>query len=86
MPHDAQRTHNDGMLSVRLEHRLGSFHLGVDFRVPLGLIVLFGYSGAGKSLLAPLIPINGLVCGRSQIRAGGMRETIGLLGAQCVPH
>ena len=50
MPHDAQRTQNDGMLSVQLEQQLGSFHLGVDFRVPLGLIVLFGYSGAGKSL------------------------------------
>ncbi len=50
MPHDVQRTHNDGILSVQLEQRLGSFHLSVDFRVPLGLIVLFGYSGAGKSL------------------------------------
>src|SRR6266700_3941969 len=50
MPHDVQRTHNDGMLSVQLEQRLGGFHLGIDFRVPLGLIVLFGYSGAGKSL------------------------------------
>ena len=47
--------------------------------------LIFG-SGAGESLLAPLIPIHGLVCGRSQIRACGMRETVGLLSAQCVPH
>ena len=47
--------------------------------------LIFG-SGAGKSLLAPLIPIHGLVCGRTQVRAGGMRQTVGLLSAQCVPH
>jgi len=52
MPHDAAESQRekDGMLSVQLEHHLGRFHLGVDFRVPLGLIVLFGHSGAGKSL------------------------------------
>src|SRR5438270_6707164 len=39
-----------GKLNVSLHQRLGSFQLDVEFRVPLGLIVLFGASGAGKSL------------------------------------
>ncbi len=39
-----------GMLSVNLHEQFGSFQLAVEFRVPLGLIVLFGASGAGKSL------------------------------------
>src|SRR5579884_3245935 len=39
-----------GMLSVSLHQRLGNFQLAVEFRAPLGLIVLFGASGAGKSL------------------------------------
>ncbi|HJT59753.1 MAG TPA: ATP-binding cassette domain-containing protein [Ktedonobacteraceae bacterium] len=38
------------MLNVNLQHRLGNFHLSVDFSVPLNLTVLFGFSGAGKSL------------------------------------
>lgn len=52
IPHNATvpQHEKDGMLSVQLEQHLGSFHLDVDFRVPLGLIVLFGHSGAGKSL------------------------------------
>src|SRR5579863_1249667 len=50
MAYDARTTENDGMLLVQLQQQLGSFRLGVDFRVPLGLIVLFGFSGAGKSL------------------------------------
>jgi ABC-type Fe3+/spermidine/putrescine transport system ATPase subunit len=39
-----------GMLSVNLHQQLGSFQLAVEFHVSLGLIVLFGASGAGKSL------------------------------------
>ncbi len=35
-----------------------------------------------KSFLAPFIPFDRLMGGRAQIRAGGTRETIGLLGAQ----
>ncbi len=52
MPHDETVSlhEKDSMLSVQLEQHLGNFHLDVDFRVPLGLIVLFGHSGAGKSL------------------------------------
>ena len=55
-----------GMLSVNLHQRFGNFQLAVEFRVPLGLIVLFGASGAGKSLtlrgLAGLLhPKEGLV-------------------------
>ncbi len=38
------------MLRVNLQHRLGNFRLSVDFQVPLNLTVLFGFSGAGKSL------------------------------------
>lgn len=41
---------SDGMLNVKLHQQFGSFQLAVEFRVPLGLIVLFGASGAGKSL------------------------------------
>lgn len=39
-----------GTLNVSLHQRFGSFLLAVNFHVPLGLIVLFGASGAGKSL------------------------------------
>jgi ABC-type sulfate/molybdate transport systems ATPase subunit len=46
----AQTQGGDGMLTMRLQRRLGNFQLAVDVRVPLGLIVLFGPSGAGKSL------------------------------------
>jgi molybdate transport system ATP-binding protein len=38
------------MISVQLEQHLGRFHLDVTFDVPPGLVVLFGSSGAGKSL------------------------------------
>ncbi|HLH63964.1 MAG TPA: ATP-binding cassette domain-containing protein [Ktedonobacteraceae bacterium] len=38
------------MLKVNLQHRLGNFRLSVDFQVPLNFTVLFGFSGAGKSL------------------------------------
>jgi molybdate transport system ATP-binding protein len=38
------------MLSVNLHHQLGAFQLAIQFQVPLGLIVLLGSSGAGKSL------------------------------------
>ncbi|HLX41234.1 MAG TPA: ATP-binding cassette domain-containing protein [Ktedonobacteraceae bacterium] len=37
-------------LSVNLHHHLGAFQLAINFQVPLGLIVLLGSSGAGKSL------------------------------------
>lgn len=40
----------ENMLSVNLRHQLGAFQLAVNFQVPLGLIVLLGSSGAGKSL------------------------------------
>src|SRR5689334_486379 len=51
-----------GRLSVSLHQQFGSFQLSVDFRVPLGLIVLFGASGAGKSLT--LRGLAGLLCPR----------------------
>jgi len=38
------------MLKVNLQQRLGNFRLSIDFQVPLDLTVLFGFSGAGKSL------------------------------------
>ncbi|HVB24144.1 MAG TPA: ATP-binding cassette domain-containing protein [Ktedonobacteraceae bacterium] len=40
----------ENMLSVNLHHQLGAFQLAINFQVPLGLIVLLGSSGAGKSL------------------------------------
>ena len=41
---------NENLLSVNLHHQLGTFQLAINFQVPLGLIVLLGSSGAGKSL------------------------------------
>src|SRR5256885_17191463 len=38
------------MLKVNLQQRLGNFRLSIDFQVPLDLTVLFGFSGAGKSV------------------------------------
>lgn len=43
-------THGNHMLNVNLHHQLGAFQLAITFQVPLGLIVLLGSSGAGKSL------------------------------------
>jgi molybdate transport system ATP-binding protein len=43
-------THGNNMLNVNLQHQLGAFQLAIKFQVPLGLIVLLGSSGAGKSL------------------------------------
>lgn len=43
-------THGNNMLTVNLHHQLGAFQLAITFQVPLGLIVLLGSSGAGKSL------------------------------------
>ncbi len=43
-------THCNNMLNVNLHHQLGAFQLAINFQVPLGLIVLLGSSGAGKSL------------------------------------
>ncbi|MHB8595509.1 MAG: sulfate/molybdate ABC transporter ATP-binding protein [Ktedonobacteraceae bacterium] len=43
-------THGNNMLNVNLHHQLGAFQLAITFQVPLGLIVLLGSSGAGKSL------------------------------------
>lgn len=43
-------TNGKNMLNVNLHHQLGAFQLAIHFRVPLGLIVLLGSSGAGKSL------------------------------------
>lgn len=45
-----QTTRRDGMISVHLEQRPGHFHMDVTFHVSPGLVVLFGSSGAGKSL------------------------------------
>ncbi len=39
-----------GELNVGIHQRFGGFQLAIEFRVPLGLLVLFGASGAGKSL------------------------------------
>ena len=50
MPDNVKAVDKDTLLSVRLQQQFGGFQLGVDFQVPLGLIVLFGFSGAGKSL------------------------------------
>lgn len=46
----AQSIDDRAMLSVNLHHQLGAFSLAINFQVPLGLIVLLGSSGAGKSL------------------------------------
>ncbi len=43
-------TSGKNMLNVKLHHQLGAFQLAINFQVPLGLIVLLGSSGAGKSL------------------------------------
>ncbi len=43
-------THGNNTLNVNLHHQLGAFQLAITFQVPLGLIVLLGSSGAGKSL------------------------------------
>ena len=43
-------TNGNRMLNVKLHHQLGAFQLAIQFQVPLGLIVLLGSSGAGKSL------------------------------------
>ncbi len=40
----------DALLTVRLKQQFGNFRLDIDFQVPAGLTVLFGFSGAGKSL------------------------------------
>lgn len=40
----------DRLLKVGLRQQFGNFRLNVDFQVSPGLIVLFGSSGAGKSL------------------------------------
>ena len=81
MPHNAAVSphEKDGMLSVQLEQRLGNFHLDVDFRVPLGLIVLFGHSGAGKSLtlqsLAGLLhPKHGRIAVDGQVLFDGQKS------------
>jgi molybdate transport system ATP-binding protein len=50
MPDNVKAVEKDALLTVRLRQQFGSFHLDVDFQVPPGLIVLFGFSGAGKSL------------------------------------
>ena len=46
----AQSVDDRGMLKVNVQHQLGAFSLAINFQVPLGLIVLLGSSGAGKSL------------------------------------
>src|SRR5579875_1915684 len=50
MPGDMKAAEEDALLTVRLRQQFGTFQLDVNFQVPLGLIVLFGFSGAGKSL------------------------------------
>lgn len=40
----------DRLLKVRLQQQFGSFRLNIDFQAQAGLIVLFGFSGAGKSI------------------------------------
>lgn len=50
MPERGKAINNERRLKVNLQHRLGNFHLAIDFQVPLDLTVLFGFSGAGKSL------------------------------------
>ena len=42
-------------LSVAVDHRLGGFHLAVDFTAGSGLTALFGRSGAGKTSLINVI-------------------------------
>ena len=44
------------MLTLRADHRLGSFHLKLDVSVPSsGVTALFGRSGAGKSSVVSLL-------------------------------
>lgn len=50
MPGNVKATEKDALLTVRLKQQFGNFSLDVDFQVPPGLTVLFGFSGAGKSL------------------------------------
>ncbi|HEX6479006.1 MAG TPA: ATP-binding cassette domain-containing protein [Ktedonobacteraceae bacterium] len=50
MPERGEVINNERRLSVNLQHQLGNFRLSIDFQVPLDLTVLFGFSGAGKSL------------------------------------
>ena len=50
MSERGEAINNERGLKVNLQHRLGNFHLAIDFQVPLDLTVLFGFSGAGKSL------------------------------------
>lgn len=50
MPGDGKAVEKDALLTIRLKQQFGTFQLDIDFQVPLGLIVLFGFSGAGKSL------------------------------------
>ena len=50
MPGSVKTAGKDVLLTVRLKQQFGNFHLDVDFQVPAGLTVLFGFSGAGKSL------------------------------------
>jgi molybdate transport system ATP-binding protein len=42
-------------LGVAIDHRLGGFHLAVDFTAGSGLTALFGRSGAGKTSLINVI-------------------------------
>jgi molybdate transport system ATP-binding protein len=42
-------------LSVAIDHRLGGFHLAVEFAAGSGLTALFGRSGAGKTSLINVI-------------------------------
>lgn len=42
-------------ISVRLRKRVPGFELDVAWRVPAGFTVMFGYSGAGKSLTLALL-------------------------------
>jgi molybdate transport system ATP-binding protein len=50
MPERGEAINNERRLKVNLQHRLGNFRLSIDFQVPLDLTVLFGFSGAGKTL------------------------------------
>ena len=50
MPEKREAINSTRMLKVNLQRHLGNFRLSIDFQVPLDLTVLFGFSGAGKSL------------------------------------
>lgn len=50
MPGKMKAIEKEVLLTVRLKQQFGNFQLDVDFQVPSGLTVLFGFSGAGKSL------------------------------------